>query len=126
MEKIVDVLSVKDCRKFEVHCNAGDVGELRVGTESLSITVGQRILRDGAEEMWHSVMIRSEEAEDGVFEIRVLVFHPDWEEGRQIACVRSQPSNRHQGAEMLTFNFVHCGAYSSTTNPIAPNPDGPR
>jgi hypothetical protein len=44
VEKIVDVLSVKDNRKFEVHCNAGDVGELRVGTESISITVGQRIL----------------------------------------------------------------------------------
>jgi len=42
VEKIVDVLSVKDNRKFEVHCNAGDVGELRVGTESISIKVGQR------------------------------------------------------------------------------------
>jgi hypothetical protein len=126
VEKIVDVLSVKDNRKFEVHCNAGDVGELRVGTESISIKVGQSILRDGTEEMWDSVMIHGEEAEDGAFEIRVMVFHPDWEEGRQIAFVRSQPANRNESAEMLKFNFVHCAAYSSTLNPIAPNSDGPR
>ena len=109
MERIVDILSVKDNRKFEVHCNAGDAGELRVGTESISIKVGQRILRDGAEEMWDSVMIQAEEAEDGAFEIRVLLFHPDWEEGRQIACVRSQP-NKRDDADMLTFDLVHCDA----------------
>jgi hypothetical protein len=50
VERIVDVLSVKDSHKFEVHCNAADAGELRVGTESISVKVGQRILRDGAEE----------------------------------------------------------------------------
>ena len=126
MERIVDVLSVKDNRKFEIHCNAGNAGELRLGTESISIKVGQRILRDGAEEMWDSVMIHGEEAEDGAFEIRVMVFHPDWEEGRQIAFVRSQPANSHESAEILTFNFVHCAAYSSTTNTIAPSSEGPR
>jgi len=35
MEQERDVLAVKDARKFEVHCNAGDAGELCVGTESL-------------------------------------------------------------------------------------------
>ena len=41
MEQERDVLAVKDARKFEVHCNAGDAGELCVGTESLSVKVGQ-------------------------------------------------------------------------------------
>ena len=52
MEQERDVLAVKDARKFEVHCNAGDAGELCVGTESLSVKVGQRIHRDGVEEIW--------------------------------------------------------------------------
>jgi len=55
MEQERDVLAVKDARKFEVHCNAGDAGELCVGTESLSVKVGQRIHRDGVEEIWHSL-----------------------------------------------------------------------
>lgn len=105
MERTSDVLSVRDSRKFEIHCHAGDAGELRVGTESLSVKIGQRILRDGTEEMWDSVMIQGAEAEDGTFEIRVLAFHPDWEEGRQVACVRSQPSNKRADADMLTFDL---------------------
>jgi len=75
------VLAVSDDRKFEVHCNARDAGELRAGTESLSVTIGQRILRDGAEEMWDSVMIHGDQAADGSLEIRVIVFHPDWNRG---------------------------------------------
>jgi len=62
VEKEMDVLSVKDSRKFEVHCNAGAAGELHVGTESLSVKIGQRVRRDGSEEMWHSVLIHCDEA----------------------------------------------------------------
>src|SRR5258708_39848179 len=65
MEQERDVLAVKDARKFEVHCNAGDAGELCVGTESLSVKVGQRIHRDGVEEIWHSLLIHCDTVEDG-------------------------------------------------------------
>jgi len=47
VEKEMDVLSVKDSRKFEVHCGAGDAGELCVGAESVSVRVGQRLRREG-------------------------------------------------------------------------------
>jgi len=48
VEKEIDVLSVKDSRKFEVHCRAGAAGELCVGAESVSVKVGQRLRRDRA------------------------------------------------------------------------------
>ncbi|MGH9774225.1 MAG: hypothetical protein ACRD50_04685 [Candidatus Acidiferrales bacterium] len=108
MERVSDILGVRDGRKFEVHCNARDAGELRVGSKSLSVKVGQRILRDGAEEMWDSVMIHGGQAADGSFEIRVMVFHPDWDQGRQIACIRSKPTDKPENAEMLAFDLVHC------------------
>ncbi len=91
MEKEMDALSVEDGRKFEVHCSAGDAGELRVGTDSVSVKVGQRLRMDGAEEMWHSVGVYAKEDEDGSLVIRVLVFNPDWEEPLQIASIRSRP-----------------------------------
>ncbi len=91
MEKEVDVLSVKDSRKFEVHCDAGDAGELCVGTDFVSIQVGQRLRMDGAEEIWHSVGVYAKEDEDGTLVIRVLVFNPDWDEPLQIASIRSRP-----------------------------------
>ncbi len=91
MEKEMDALSVKDSRKFEVHCNAGEAGELRVGTDSVSVQVGQRLRMDGAEEMWHSVGVYAKEDEDGTLVIRVLIFNPDWEEPLQIASIRSRP-----------------------------------
>jgi len=47
VEKEMNVLSVKDSRKFEVHCRAGDAGELCVGAESVSVKVGQRLRREG-------------------------------------------------------------------------------
>ena len=53
MQKNVDVLTVKDTRKFEVECRAGSAGELRVGADSVSVKVGQRVRRDGTKEIWH-------------------------------------------------------------------------
>ncbi len=93
MEKEVDVLSAKDSRKFEVHCSAGEAGELCVGTDSVSVQVGQRLRRDGSEEIWHSVGVYGKEDEDGSLVIRVLVFNPDWDEPLQIASIRSRPQD---------------------------------
>lgn len=91
VEKETDVLSVKDSRKFEVQCSAGDAGELCVGTDSVSVQVGQRLRMDGAEEIWHSIGVYANEEEDGTLVIRVLVFNPDWDEPLQIASISSRP-----------------------------------
>jgi hypothetical protein len=104
VEKEIDVRSIKDIRKFEVHCNAGDAGELRVGTESLSVKFGQRVRRDGSEEMWHSVLIHCDEAIDGCLTIKVIVCHFDWDESRQIAMIQSKPNHR-EGTRTLTFDL---------------------
>ena len=104
MDREIDVLSVKDGRKFEVHCNAGTAGELRVGTESLSVKIGQRVRRDGAEEIWHSVLIHCDEAEDGSLTVRVIVCHFDWDESRQIALIESKP-NHDETTRTLTFDL---------------------
>lgn len=91
MQKNVDVLTVRDSRKFEVECRAGSSGELCVGAESVSVKVGQRVRRDGTEEIWHSVGVYTKEEEDGTLVIQVLVFNPDWEEALQIASIKSRP-----------------------------------
>ena len=91
MEKEMDVFSVKDSRKFEVHCRAGDAGELCVGAESVSVKVGQRLRRDGGQEIWHSVGVYAKEEEDGTLVVQVLVFNPDWDEALQIASIKSRP-----------------------------------
>ena len=86
----MDVLGVNDSGKFEVHCNAGDAGELRVRTGAVSIKVGQCLRMDGAQGMWHSVGVYAKEDEDGTLVIRVLVFNPDWDEPLQIANIKSR------------------------------------
>ena len=91
MQKNVNVLAVRDSRKFEVECRAGNAGELCVGAESVSVRVGQRVRRDGGEEIWHSVGVYTKEEEDGTLVIQVLVFNPDWDEALQIASIRSRP-----------------------------------
>ena len=105
VENEMNVLGVKDDRKFEVHCNAGDAGELHVGTKSLSVKVGQRVRRDGSEEMWHSVLIHCDEAEDGSLTVRVIVCHFDWDESRQIALIQSKP-NHNETTGTLTFDLA--------------------
>jgi hypothetical protein len=94
VEKTMDVLAVKDSRKFEVECRAGAAGGLSVGSEFVSVKVGQRVRRDGGEEMWHSVGVYAKEDENGNLVIRVLVLDPDWEEPLQIAAIKSRPGDR--------------------------------
>ncbi len=94
MEKEMDVLSAKDNRKFEVHCHAGEAGKLCVGTQSLSVKIGQRVLREGKEEIWHSLLIQCKEAEDGSLTVKVIICHFDWDESRQIASIQSAPGRK--------------------------------
>jgi hypothetical protein len=90
--------------KFGVHCDAKTAGHLRVATESLSVHIGQRIRRDGAEEIWDSVLVCCEEGEDGALGIQVMVFHPEWEEGRQVAFIESRPRQRETEVPILAIH----------------------
>jgi hypothetical protein len=98
---------------FHVRCEAGDDNHFRVTTESLTVTVGQRVLREGALEMWDSVSIYAKEDREGNLVVEVLVFNPDWDEPLRIAAIRSRPhdatcltavgllpGSRHQITEM--------------------------
>jgi hypothetical protein len=78
-----------ESKPFLIKCDAGESGQLCSSTQHASITVGQRILRDGAEEMWDSVVVLCQEEQDGALAIRVVLCHPDWDEPREIACLRS-------------------------------------
>ncbi len=88
--------------KFQVECDAGSAGHIRLSAQSLSVTVGQRILRDAALEMWDSVVVSCAQEEDGALRVCVTGFHPDWDEGREIFFVRSHPNNPK--APILTFD----------------------
>ncbi|HWZ99351.1 MAG TPA: hypothetical protein VN025_16455 [Candidatus Dormibacteraeota bacterium] len=85
------VLKAGDNRKFEVRCHAGEAGMLHVGAQLLSVQIGQRVLREGMEEIWHSVAIYATEDREGNLVIRILVSNPDWDEPLQIAKFTSRP-----------------------------------
>lgn len=89
-------------RKYEVRCIAKPHGELHVRTESLSVSVSQAILRNGAEEMWNSVLIICQRDPDGAVITKVIVSHPDWDQNLQIAAITSsvaEKNNSQSGIE---------------------------
>ncbi len=78
--------------KFQVNCDAGVHGQLRVASETLVVNVGQKIVRDGHTEIWDSVVVKCSEGQDGSCTVNVLLCNPDWEEPMQLACLRSYPN----------------------------------
>jgi hypothetical protein len=76
---------------FRVSCDAGKTGKFQAETDSLWVRVGQRVLREGAEEVWDSIVVEGKKEQDGAWVVRVLVFNPDWDEPLQIASIRSRP-----------------------------------
>jgi len=93
-----------DCRKFEVLCHAGNAGHLEVASDSVSVRIGQRICKDGKEELWSSLLVECKAQEDGSLAIEAIVFHPGWDEPLRIACIRSSPLDRNS-AETLQCDF---------------------
>src|SRR5260370_29408065 len=89
--------------KFQVECAAGSAGHSRLSAQSLTVTVGQRILRDGALEKWDSVVVSCAQEEDGAMRLCVTGFHPDWDEGREIMFVRSRLDDKDN--TMLAFEL---------------------
>jgi hypothetical protein len=76
---------------FRVNCDADKSGRFLVETDSLWVRVGQRVLRDGTQEIWDSVAVEGKKEQDGTCVVRIFVFNPDWDEPLQIACIRSRP-----------------------------------
>ena len=86
-------MAAPDKRKFQVRCDAGSPGRFEVGTDTLSVRVGQRMRVGKEEEMWNSVQILCKEQADGSLTVEVLVCHPDWEEPQTIAALHSRPED---------------------------------
>jgi hypothetical protein len=82
------VLQPKDNRLFQIDCSAEPTGSFRAGADRLSLRIGQRIRRLGAEEIWDSVIVEASNDGDDLT-LRVLLCHPDWDEPIEIACIRS-------------------------------------
>jgi hypothetical protein len=97
----VDLMAAPDRRKFQVRCDAGSPGRFEVGTDTLSVRVGQRLRNGNQEEMWDSVHILCKEQEDGSLTVEVVVCHPDWEEPQIIAAIHSRPQDSDTAAPSL-------------------------
>jgi len=97
----VDLMAPPDRRKFQVRCDAGSQGRFEVGTDTLSVRVGQRMRAGKEEEMWDSVQILCKEQADGSLTVEVVVCHPDWEEAKTIAAIHSRPQDSDTAAPGL-------------------------
>jgi hypothetical protein len=94
-----------DIGNFEVNCNAGNAGRLHAKTNSVSVRVGQRVRRDGAIEIWDSIIILCEETEQGTLSVKVIVCHPDWEQQLQIAHIQSRSAEGNPSIPMLELDL---------------------
>ncbi|SRR6266851_289883 len=92
---------------FHVDCEAGEEGSLRTTADSISISAGQQIRRGQDVETWNSVAIYSKEEVDGSLSLRIIIFHPDWEEPLQIADLRSRPQDASGQAASLECDLEH-------------------
>src|SRR5580704_2506743 len=90
------VLQAKDNRLFQIDCSAEPTGSFRAGADRLSLRIGQRIRRLGAEQIWDSVIVEASNDGDDLT-IRVLLCHPDWDEPIEIACIRSAQDTARRG-----------------------------
>ena len=85
--------SSPDRKPFRIGCEAGDSNRFHVQTDSVSVTVGQRVLREGVLEMWDSVSVHAKRDIQGVLVVEVLVFNPEWDEPVRIASISSRPQD---------------------------------
>src|SRR5260370_18168975 len=106
-ESRLDLNAGRDCRKFEVRCHAGDAGHLEVASASVSVRIGQRICREGKQELWGSLLVECKEQDDGSLAVEVVVFHPDWDEPVRVASLQSRPCGLSSGEAALRCDLEH-------------------
>ena len=80
-----------DSKEFFLHCDAGSAGLFVAHPDRLSLTVSQRILREGTEQMWDCLLVLCNREVDGTLRTRVLLCNPDWDEPLEIANIQSRP-----------------------------------
>jgi len=85
--------AVTNASGFRLNCDAGRAGRFRAESDSVSVTVSQRIRHLGTQGMWDSVVVEGKAEQDGTLVVRVLVSNPDWDERLQIAWIRSRPDD---------------------------------
>src|SRR6266567_7576660 len=73
-----------DRRKFQVRCDAGSSGRFEVGTDTLSVRVGQRMRGGKEEEMWDSVHILCKSSRMVPSPLRCLFVTPTGKKQRQL------------------------------------------
>ena len=93
-------------KSFEVRCEPHDQRHALIATLGLSLSVGQRIRRNGRDQMWDSIIVRCAEEGDGTLAVRILISNPDWEELLQIAHIRSRPDDE-ESLTALGCNLDH-------------------
>src|SRR5260370_31542806 len=108
-ETRVDLMAPPDRRKFQVRCDAGSQGRFEVGTETLSVRVGQRMRTGKEEEMWDSLQILCKEQSDGSLTIEVVVCHPDWAEANTSAAIHTRPQDDGTASPSLKCDFRPSG-----------------
>ncbi len=106
-EPLVEQSAKQPCGKFEVRCHAGCTGHLEVASDSVSVRIGQRICREGKQELWGSLLVECKEQGDGSLAVEVVVFHPDWEEPVRIASLQSGPCDASPAKAGLRCDLEH-------------------
>ena len=106
-EPLVEQSGKQPCGKFEVRCHAGNAGHLEVASDSVSVRIGQRICREGKQELWGSLLVECKEQDDGSLAVEVVVFHPDWEEPVRIASLQSGPCDASPAKAGLRCDLEH-------------------
>ena len=101
-----DAMPPNDELKFQVNCDAGAYGQLRVASETLVVNVGQKIVRDGHTEILDSVVVKCSEEQDGTCTVRVLICDPDRDEPMQIVSVRSYLNRGTSNQRAIVCDFT--------------------
>jgi hypothetical protein len=106
-ESLVEQSAKQPCGKFEVRCHAGNAGHLEVASDSVSVRIGQRICREGKQELWGSLLVECKEQGDGSLAVEVVVFHPDWDEPVRVASLQSRPCGLSPGEAAFRCDLEH-------------------
>ena len=106
-ESLVEQSAKQPCGKFEVRCHAGNAGILEVASDSVSVRIGQRICREGKQELWGSLLVECKEQGDGSLAVEVVVFHPDWDEPVRVASLQSRPCGLSPGEPAFRCDLEH-------------------
>lgn len=89
-------------RPFYVKSDAGAAGSFSASADQIFVTVSQRVLRDGKEQIWDCVVVHSNTELDGTLRTRVLLCNPDWDEPLEIANVESRLKTDPSSSGILT------------------------